>query len=48
MTVKTLIPRREFLGASGVLTGLIAAGTPLDTPGAQSRVGRRIEGADQR
>lgn len=29
MTLKTLIPRREFLGASGVLTGLIAAGTPL-------------------
>jgi len=25
----TLIPRREFLGASGVLTGLIAAGSPL-------------------
>ncbi|HEV2701182.1 MAG TPA: twin-arginine translocation signal domain-containing protein [Steroidobacteraceae bacterium] len=25
----TLVPRREFLGASGVLTGLIAAGTPL-------------------
>ena len=29
MTEKTLIPRREFLGASGVLTGLIAAGSPL-------------------
>lgn len=29
MTAKTLIPRREFLGASGVLTGLIAAGSPL-------------------
>lgn len=29
MTSKTLIPRREFLGASGVLTGLIAAGSPL-------------------
>lgn len=29
MTLKTLIPRRDFLGASGVLTGLIAAGTPL-------------------
>jgi hypothetical protein len=25
----TLIPRRDFLGASGVLTGLIAAGSPL-------------------
>jgi hypothetical protein len=25
----TLIPRREFLGASGVLTGLLAAGSPL-------------------
>jgi hypothetical protein len=24
-----LIPRREFLGATGVLTGLIAAGSPL-------------------
>lgn len=29
MTSKTLIPRREFLGASGVLTGLLAAGSPL-------------------
>ena len=29
MTANTLIPRREFLGASGVLTGLIAAGSPL-------------------
>ena len=29
MTPKTLIPRRDFLGASGVLTGLIAAGSPL-------------------
>jgi hypothetical protein len=29
VTAKTLIPRREFLGASGVLTGLIAAGSPL-------------------
>ncbi|HEY4338881.1 MAG TPA: twin-arginine translocation signal domain-containing protein [Steroidobacteraceae bacterium] len=29
MTAKTLIPRRDFLGASGVLTGLIAAGSPL-------------------
>ena len=29
MTSKTLIPRRDFLGASGVLTGLIAAGSPL-------------------
>ena len=29
MTSKTLIPRREFLGASGVLTGLIATGSPL-------------------
>ena len=29
MTAKTLIPRREFLGASGVLTGLIAAGSPF-------------------
>ncbi len=29
MTTNTLIPRREFLGASGVLTGLIAAGSPL-------------------
>ncbi len=29
MTAKTLIPRREFLGASGVLTGLIAVGSPL-------------------
>jgi hypothetical protein len=27
--VNTPIPRREFLGASGVLTGLIAAGSPL-------------------
>lgn len=25
----TLIPRREFIGASGVLSGLIAAGSPL-------------------
>ena len=25
----TLIPRRDFLGASGVLTGLIAVGSPL-------------------
>lgn len=29
MTAKPLIPRRDFLGASGVLTGLIAAGSPL-------------------
>lgn len=29
MTANTLIPRREFLGASGVLTGWIAAGSPL-------------------
>ena len=29
MSAKTLIPRREFLEASGVLTGLIAAGSPL-------------------
>ncbi len=29
MTSKTLIPRREFLGATGVLTGLLAAGSPL-------------------
>jgi hypothetical protein len=29
VTSKTLIPRREFLGASGVLTGLLAAGSPL-------------------
>jgi PAS domain-containing protein len=29
VTSKTLIPRREFLGASGVLTGLIAAGSPF-------------------
>ncbi len=29
MTTKTLVPRREFLGASGVLTGLLAAGSPL-------------------
>ena len=29
MTSKTLIPRRDFLGASGVLTGLIAAGSPM-------------------
>lgn len=29
MTSKTLIPRREFLGASGVLTGLLAVGSPL-------------------
>jgi hypothetical protein len=29
VTSKTLIPRRDFLGASGVLTGLIAAGSPL-------------------
>lgn len=27
--MNTVIPRREFLGVSGVLTGLIAAGTPL-------------------
>src|ERR1700733_15355298 len=26
---ETAIPRREFLAASGVLTGLIAAGSPL-------------------
>jgi hypothetical protein len=26
---KTLIPRREFLGATGVLTGLLAIGSPL-------------------
>jgi hypothetical protein len=29
VTSKTLIPRREFLGASGVLTGLLAVGSPL-------------------
>lgn len=29
MSTNTLIPRRDFLGASGVLTGLIAAGSPL-------------------
>jgi hypothetical protein len=29
VTSKTLIPRRDFLGASGVLTGLIAVGSPL-------------------
>jgi hypothetical protein len=29
VTTNTLIPRRDFLGASGVLTGLIAAGSPL-------------------
>lgn len=29
MTSKTLIARRDFLGASGVLTGFIAAGSPL-------------------
>ena len=29
MTPNTLIPRREFLGASGVLTGLLVAGSPL-------------------
>ena len=29
MSSKTLIPRRDFLGASGVLSGLIAAGSPL-------------------
>jgi len=29
LTSKTLIPRRKFLGASGVLTGLIAAASPL-------------------
>jgi len=29
VTSKTLIHRRDFLGASGVLTGLIAAGSPL-------------------
>ena len=29
MTSNTLIPRREFLGASGVLTGLLVAGSPL-------------------
>ncbi len=29
MTSKTLIPRRGFLGASGVLTGLLAVGSPL-------------------
>ena len=27
--MNTLIPRRDFLGASGVLTGLIAVGSPL-------------------
>ncbi|HTC50474.1 MAG TPA: twin-arginine translocation signal domain-containing protein [Steroidobacteraceae bacterium] len=27
--MKPVIPRREFLGATGVLTGLIAAGSPL-------------------
>jgi hypothetical protein len=27
--LNTLIPRRDFLGASGVLTGLIAVGSPL-------------------
>jgi hypothetical protein len=29
VTEKTLIPRRDFLGASGVLTGLIATASPL-------------------
>ncbi|HTY93816.1 MAG TPA: twin-arginine translocation signal domain-containing protein [Steroidobacteraceae bacterium] len=29
MSATTAIPRREFLGASGVLTGLIAVGSPL-------------------
>ena len=29
MSSNPLIPRREFLGATGVLTGLIAAGSPL-------------------
>jgi hypothetical protein len=29
VTARLKIPRREFLGASGVLTGLIAAGSPL-------------------
>ena len=29
MTTRLTIPRREFLGASGVLTGLIATGSPL-------------------
>ncbi len=29
MSARPTIPRREFLGASGVLTGLIAAGSPL-------------------
>ena len=29
MNSKTLIPRREFLGATGMLTGLIAAASPL-------------------
>jgi hypothetical protein len=29
VSAKTLIPRRDFLEASGVLTGLIAAGSPL-------------------
>jgi hypothetical protein len=27
--VKTAIPRRDFLGATGVITGLLAAGSPL-------------------
>jgi hypothetical protein len=29
VSTNPLIPRREFLGATGVLTGLIAAGSPL-------------------
>jgi hypothetical protein len=29
VTARLKIPRRDFLGASGVLTGLIAAGSPL-------------------
>ena len=29
VSVKTAMPRRDFLGATGVVTGLLAAGTPL-------------------
>jgi hypothetical protein len=29
VSAKTAIPRRDFLGATGVITGLLAAGTPL-------------------
>jgi hypothetical protein len=29
MSVKTAMPRRDFLGATGMVTGLLAAGTPL-------------------